>query len=163
VKTPVAGTETPMQNNQFVELHLERTRFRNVAGSIVKGRVTRVLPGMQAAFVDVGLEKAAFLYAGDYVENIESIEEEDEEPRGRRGRGRNGGGRRVPNIESLLHEGQEIVVQIAKRRPAPGADAVGAASRSLAAHRLGPRAPATPRDGESDPPPRPGIHHPHRR
>jgi ribonuclease G len=69
---------------------------------------------MQAAFVNVGLEKAAFLYAGDYVENIESIEEEDEEPRGRRNRGRNGGGRRVPNIESLLREGQEIVVQIAK-------------------------------------------------
>ncbi len=102
-----------LEKNQFVELHLERARFRSVAGSIVKGRVTRVLPGMQASFVDVGLEKAAFLYAGDYVENIESIEEE-EEPRGRRGRGRNGGGRRVPSIETLLHEGQEIVVQIAK-------------------------------------------------
>ena len=48
------------------------------------------------------------------MENIESIEEDGEEPRGRRNRGRNGGGRRVPSIESLLHEGQEIVVQIAK-------------------------------------------------
>jgi ribonuclease G len=102
-----------LEKNQFVELHLERARSRSVAGSIVKGRVTRVLPGMQAAFVDVGLQKAAFLYAGDYVENIERIVEEDES-RGRRSRGRNGVGRRVPNVESLLHEGQEIVVQIAK-------------------------------------------------
>jgi ribonuclease G len=77
-----------LEKNQFVELHLER-------------------------FVDVGLQKAAFLYAGDYVENIERIVEEDES-RGRRSRGRNGVGRRVPNVESLLHEGQEIVVQIAK-------------------------------------------------
>jgi ribonuclease G len=112
--TPGETRVAILEKNQFVELHLERSRLRSVAGSIVKGRVTRVLPGMQAAFVDVGLEKAAFLYAGDYVENIESIEEDDEEPRGRRNRGRNGGGRRVPNIESLLNEGQEIVVQIAK-------------------------------------------------
>jgi ribonuclease G len=110
--TPSETRVAILEKNQFVELHLERARFRNVAASIVKGRVTRVLPGMQAAFVDVGLEKAAFLYAGDYVENIESIEEE--EPRGRRNRGRNGGGRRVPSIETLLREGQEIVVQIAK-------------------------------------------------
>ena len=112
--TPGETRVAILEKSQFVELHLERARFRSVAGSIVKGRVTRVLPGMQAAFVDVGLEKAAFLYAGDYVENIESIEEDDEEPRGRRNRGRNGGGRRVPSIETLLREGQEIVVQIAK-------------------------------------------------
>jgi ribonuclease G len=111
--TPGETRVAILEKSQFVELHLERARFRSVAGSIVKGRVTRVLPGMQAAFVDVGLEKAAFLYAGDYVENIESIEEDEEEPR-RRSRGRNGGGRRVPSIETLLHEGQEIVVQIAK-------------------------------------------------
>jgi ribonuclease G len=112
--TPGETRVAILEKGQFVELHLERARLRSVAASIVKGRVTRVLPGMQAAFVDIGLEKAAFLYAGDYVENIESIEEEDEEPRGRRNRGRNGGGRRVPSIETLLHEGQEIVVQIAK-------------------------------------------------
>ena len=111
--TPGETRVAILEKSQFVELHLERARVRSVAGSIVKGRVTRVLPGMQAAFVDIGLEKAAFLYAGDYVENIESIEEDEEEPR-RRGRGRNGGGRRVPSIETLLHEGQEIVVQIAK-------------------------------------------------
>jgi len=111
--TPGETRVAILEKNQFVELHLERARLRSVAGSIVKGRVTRVLPGMQAAFVDIGLQKAAFLYAGDYVENIELIEEENES-RGHRNRGRNGVGRRVPNIDSLLHEGQEIVVQIAK-------------------------------------------------
>ena len=111
--TPGETRVAILEKNQFVELHLERARLRSVAGSIVKGRVTRVLPGMQAAFVDIGLQKAAFLYAGDYVENIELIEEENES-RGRRNRGRNGAGRRVPSVETLLHEGQEIVVQIAK-------------------------------------------------
>src|SRR5262245_28664655 len=65
---------------------------------------------MQAAFVDIGLEKAAFLYAGDYVENIEGLD--DDENGG--GRGRRRRNRFVPNIESLLSEGQEIVVQLAK-------------------------------------------------
>src|SRR5262245_21124581 len=65
---------------------------------------------MQAAFVDIGLEKAAFLYAGDYVENIEGLD--DDENGG--GRGRRRRNRFVPNIESLLSGGQEIVGEIAK-------------------------------------------------
>ncbi len=106
--TPGETRVALLEKKQFVELHIERTRGRSVEGSVVKGRVRRVLPGMQAAFVDVGLEKAAFLYAGDYVENIEELDEEE-----------NGGGRRrrnrfVPNIGTLLEEGQEIVVQIVK-------------------------------------------------
>ena len=101
-----------LERGQFVELHLERSSLRSVAGSVVKGRVSRVLPGMQAAFVDIGLEKAAFLYAGDYVEDIERLDQDGEEDgRGRRSRGRS---RQIANIGSLLDEGQEIVVQIAK-------------------------------------------------
>ena len=99
-----------LEKKQFVELHLERSRSKSVVGSVVKGRVTRVLPGMQAAFVDIGLEKAAFLYAGDYVENIEQLD--DDELGG--GRGRRRRNRKVPDISTLLREGQEIVVQIAK-------------------------------------------------
>ena len=49
----------------FQELHLERESGRSVGGMVVRGRVTRVLPGMQAAFVDIGLDKAAFLYVSD--------------------------------------------------------------------------------------------------
>jgi ribonuclease G len=102
-----------LERGQCVELHLERKNSRSVVGSVVKGHVSRVLPGMQAAFVDIGLEKAAFLYAGDYVENIESLDADIDDDGGPRRRGRNGG-RRVPSIESILHEGKEIVVQIAK-------------------------------------------------
>jgi ribonuclease G len=100
-----------LEKKQFVELHIERAVSRSVVGSVVKGRVLRVLPGMQAAFVDIGLEKAAFLYAGDYVENIEGLEDQGN---GGGGRGRRRRSRQIPNIESLLEEGQEIVVQIAK-------------------------------------------------
>ena len=53
-----------LEKNQLADLHLERATTQSVVANVVKGRVTRVLPGMQAAFVDIGLEKAAFLYAG---------------------------------------------------------------------------------------------------
>ena len=49
----------------LAELYIERKRERGIVGNIYKGRVVRVLPGMQAAFVDIGLEKAAFLYVAD--------------------------------------------------------------------------------------------------
>ena len=108
--TPGETRVALLEKKQFVELHLERAHSRSIEGAVVKGRVSRVLPGMQAAFVDIGLEKAAFLYAGDYVENIEELD--DEESGG--GRGRRRRSRHVPNIETLLDEGEEIVVQIAK-------------------------------------------------
>ena len=95
-----------IERSQFAELHIERDRDKGVVGNVIKGRVSRVLPGMQAAFVDIGLEKAAFLYAGDYIEVGGS-------ERPRRGR-RNNGRASSPKIEGMLREGQEIVVQIAK-------------------------------------------------
>ncbi len=101
-----------LEQGQFTELHIERARSKSVVGNVVKGRVSRVLPGMQAAFVDIGLEKAAFLYVGDYFDNTGG---EQESP-GRRGGPRGRGGRRSPppRIDTVLSEGQEIVVQIAK-------------------------------------------------
>ena len=103
-----------IERNLFTELHIERSDDRNVAGTVVKGRVTRVLPGMQAAFVDIGLEKAAFLYAGDYYDNsIEALRNGDVPERGR-GRSRNGSRQQPPSIDTMLREGQEIVVQVAK-------------------------------------------------
>jgi ribonuclease G len=108
-----------LERSAFSEIHIERTRERNVVGSVMKGRVTRVLPGMQAAFVDIGLEKAAFLYAGDYFDDNPQADLDmgEDAPPPRRGRGRNGrnGSRREPpKIDTLLREGQEIVVQVAK-------------------------------------------------
>jgi ribonuclease G len=96
-----------LEKGQFAELHIERASARSVVSSVLKGRVTRVLPGMQAAFVNIGLEKAAFLYVGDYHAELKP----GDAPRPRR-RGRNGNN--APKIESLLREGQEIVVQVAK-------------------------------------------------
>ncbi|HEY8493985.1 MAG TPA: Rne/Rng family ribonuclease [Myxococcota bacterium] len=109
-----------LERGALAELLIERASGRSMVGSVVKGRVTRVLPGMQASFVDIGLDKAAFLYAGDYFEYDRDVDlgddEEGSRPRARRGRrtGRNGGGRQVPKIDTILSEGQEIVVQVAK-------------------------------------------------
>ena len=104
-----------LERGLFTELHIERRNGVSMVGSVLKGRVTRVLPGMQAAFVDIGLEKAAFLYAGDYLEQVDPADvdmDDDEEPRPSRvSRGRN---RQPPQIDTLLREGQEIVVQVAK-------------------------------------------------
>ena len=100
-----------VEQGNFSELHIERDRDRNVAGMVALGRVTRVLPGMQAAFVDIGLEKAAFLYVGDYLDADGQLDGEEDDPRPRRGRR---GQKPPPRIDSLLHEGQEIVVQVAK-------------------------------------------------
>ena len=100
-----------VEQGTFTELHIERERDRNVAGMVALGKVTRVLPGMQAAFVDIGLEKAAFLYVGDYLDGKGQLDGADDDPRPRRGRR---GQRQIPRIETLIEEGQEIVVQIAK-------------------------------------------------
>jgi ribonuclease G len=104
-----------LERSQFTEFHIERTATKDVVGNVVKARVSRVLPGMQAAFVDIGLDKAGFLYVGDYFD----------EPSNGGGGGGNGGGRgrgrgrrssrsQPPPIDTVLSEGQEIVVQIAK-------------------------------------------------
>jgi ribonuclease G len=99
-----------LEGGNFTELHIERERDRNVAGMVAKGRVTRVLPGMQAGFVDIGLEKAAFLYVGDYLDDEGLLDGEDDDRRRRSRRGQ----RQVPRIETVLQEGQEIIVQVAK-------------------------------------------------
>src|SRR5690242_13406429 len=67
-----------MEDGEIQELLIERASGKGIVGNIYKGRVTRVLPGMQAAFVDIGLEKAAFLYVDDVYVHSE-IWDEDEE------------------------------------------------------------------------------------
>ena len=99
-----------LEAGNFTELHIERERDRNVAGMVAKGRVTRVLPGMQAGFVDIGLEKAAFLYVGDYLDGDGLLDGEEDDRRRRSRRGQ----RQMPRIETVLQEGQEIIVQVAK-------------------------------------------------
>jgi ribonuclease G len=67
-----------MDDGQIQELLIERDSEKGIVGNIYKGRVTRVLPGMQAAFVDVGLDKAAFLYVDDIYVHPEVMGEETE-------------------------------------------------------------------------------------
>ena len=100
-----------LDEGQVVELWVERTRHRTVVGNIYKGRVTKVLPGMQSAFVDLGLERDAFLYVSDVLEEIEEEESDgpldihlDDVP----------ASRVEASIADLLREGQEIVVQVSK-------------------------------------------------
>ena len=63
-----------LEDDQLAELYIERNRNRGILGNIYKGRVTKVLPGMQSAFVSIGLEKDAFLYVSDFVEDTEEYE-----------------------------------------------------------------------------------------
>src|SRR5437868_12917627 len=72
--TPHETKVAIVEEDQLTEVYYERENEYTLAGSIYKGRVTRVLPGMQSAFVDVGLERDAFLYVTDFME-----EQEDEE------------------------------------------------------------------------------------
>ena len=106
-----------LDNDTVVELLVERRKDRGLVGNIYKGRVQRVLPGMQAAFVDVGLERAAFLYVGDLVDPARRDDVEDgadsgdaEAPKTPPSPPR----RRVGRIEDRLRSNQEILVQISK-------------------------------------------------
>jgi ribonuclease G len=98
-----------LEDRVLAELYIERTKDRGIVGNIYKGKVVKVLPGMQAAFVDIGLERAAFLYVADVYGKVEEYEEMG-----------------IPSeempiylspslpIEDLLSEGQEITVQVSK-------------------------------------------------
>src|ERR1700760_230875 len=106
--TPHETKVAVVEEDQLSEIYFERENEYTLAGSIYKGRVTRVLPGMQSAFVDIGLERDAFLYVTDFLEDVESDEDdsvstasangEQSAERGGReergGRGRGGRGRR---------------------------------------------------------------------
>src|SRR5947209_377313 len=76
--TPHETKVAVVEEDQLAEIYFERENEYTLAGSIYKGRVTRVLPGMQSAFVDVGLERDAFLYVTDFLEEQEADGEEVE-------------------------------------------------------------------------------------
>ncbi len=107
-----------IENGTIAELYIERSRVRGIVGNIYKGRVIRVLPGMQAAFVDIGMEKAAFLYVADVFEAIEDYENfmdvNEKKENGGEGEGQTQGVSPLHPIEDILQEGQEILVQVSK-------------------------------------------------
>ena len=112
-----------VENGVVVELHIERGSGQELMGNIYRGRVVRVLPGMQAAFVDIGLGRTAFLYVSDVYRDFSdfermmlksgegaenSLDDDFEEPEPQQSF------HNSFQIEDLLHEGQSILVQISK-------------------------------------------------
>ncbi|MDE3226852.1 MAG: ribonuclease E/G, partial [Nitrospirota bacterium] len=104
-----------LDNRVVTELYVDRAKHKDFVGNIYKGKVVKVLPGMQAAFIDIGLEKAAFMHVSDLSGEAEpgdtlvDNEEDDKGPEMPRPR-RQGS----KPIEQLLEEGQELMVQISK-------------------------------------------------
>src|SRR5438477_7051091 len=63
-----------LEDDELVEYYIERHRSQGIVGNIYKGKVTKVLPGMQSAFVDIGLERDAFLYVSDFLEDADEYD-----------------------------------------------------------------------------------------
>jgi len=113
--TPEETRVALLEGGQVVEFYIERKRDVSLVGNIYKGRVVRVLPGMQSAFVDIGQDKAAFLYVSDIRADIEeyaSLLEEDERNNSMELISKRG----YPEltVEELVQEGQEILAQVSK-------------------------------------------------
>jgi ribonuclease G len=100
--TPSETRVAMIEGGVLQEIHIEREAKRGIVGNIYKGRVSRVLPGMQAAFVDIGLDKAAFLHASDIVPHTECVAETEKQQF------------QVRDISELVRQGQDIVVQVVK-------------------------------------------------
>jgi ribonuclease G len=106
--TPRETRVAVVENGMLQELHIERGWSRGVVGNIYKGRVQRVMPGMQAAFVEIGLDRAAFLHANDILRPAPARGIDSEDPVVPAAPAV------VPPITELLREGAEIVVQVVK-------------------------------------------------
>lgn len=106
--TPAETRVALVENGVLQEVYIERTSRRGIVGNIYKGKVVRVLPGMQAAFVDIGLERAAFIHVAEVAKPLADQATE-------------------PMIASLLHEGQSLVVQVTK-------DPIGTKGARLTTH-----------------------------
>src|SRR5437016_7151232 len=72
--TPQETKVAILEDDELVEFYIERHRSQNIVGNIYKGKVTKVLPGMQSAFVDIGLDRDAFLYVSDFFEDTEEYD-----------------------------------------------------------------------------------------
>jgi ribonuclease G len=113
--TPRETRVAHVENGMLQEVFIERAKRRGLVGNVYKGRIQRVMPGMQAAFVDIGLERTAFLHASDILRG--TLEGEPSE----------GPAPPAPSIDVLVREGQEVVVQVVK-------DPIGSKGARLSTH-----------------------------
>ncbi len=116
--TPRETRVAVVENGMLQEVHIERALRRGYVGNIYKGKVSRVMPGMQAAFVEIGLGRAAFLHASDIVRPAPSLAPEGGEPTAPMP---------TPPITELIREGHEVVVQVVK-------DPIGSKGARLTTH-----------------------------
>ena len=100
--TPQETRVAVVENGVLQEVYIERSQKRGLVGNIFKGRVSRILPGMQAAFIDIGLERTGFLHTSDIVAISEELFEDQD------------AGLPPPSISTVLQEGQDILVQVIK-------------------------------------------------
>ncbi len=98
--TPHETRVAVVENGVLQEIYIERSQKLGLVGNIFKGTVSRVLPGMQAAFIDIGLERTGFLHTSDIVTATDAPPTTDENSQ------------QQPAIELLLREGQEILISI---------------------------------------------------
>jgi ribonuclease G len=103
-----------LEDKDLVELLVERADGRRHVGDIFKGRVNAVLPGMQAAFIEIGLTKTAFLHASDLAHSPVNDNENSEDTGGQSDRGGRRSRRILPKIEDHLEKSQEVLVQVTK-------------------------------------------------
>src|SRR3981081_2150469 len=110
-----------LEDDLVAEIFVERERHRGVVGNVYKGRVSKVLPGMQSSFIDLGLERDGFLYVADVIDTLVEFDKlagDDDDDNNGSGNGwkgrpaRDRQDRPQQKIEELLKEGQEIVVQV---------------------------------------------------
>ena len=102
--TPQESRVALLNNGVLQEVHIERTSHQGIVGNIYKGKVSRVLPGMEAAFINIGLDKAAFLHASDLTPKLKGVvKKKGDEKKDS-----------ALNITALLHEGKDILVQVIK-------------------------------------------------
>src|SRR6476620_3376539 len=119
--TPKETRVAILEEDELVELLVDRPDAARMVGDIYKGRVEAVLPGIQAAFVDIGTEKAAFLHVSDVAVDDDDEDEEpgaataaadEDDASGNGGGGRRG--KRYPPIQDIVKKGQEMLVQVSK-------------------------------------------------
>jgi len=111
--SPTETRTALVENGSLQEVYIERTQRKGYVGNIFKGKVVRVLPGMQAAFVDIGLDRAGFIHAADIAPlDADGMEDRKAE---------------VADIRSLVREGQALVVQVVK-------DPIGTKGARLTTH-----------------------------